>query len=503
MANYMHGAYGSLTDSIVESSLVTTTVPVYFGTAPVNLIRGYAEKDIVNAPTCVTSLANAQQTIGYSDDWKSFTLCEAVAAHYNTASEPVGPIYLVNVLDPSKHKAKTKTTKTIGMANGVASFASDLVILDTLTVTPESQGETATTYTEGEDYTITYNFSNASVVITAIEDGTMTDGNIVVTYFEVTPESVTAADIVGSVSEDGAYSGIEALALLYQKLFAVPNLLLAPGWSEDPTVYKKLVSTAQKINGHWDAFVLADIPLVDGKNAVDTISKALAWQATNAYTSERSAVCWPQVIDHSGHVYHLSTLYAVECLRTDNEHDGVPFETCSNKAIPVSGQYFGEASTNRGFDQVAANKLNESGITSAIGWAGEWVLWGPHTAAYKHGSTSMDARSVFAPSMRMLMHITNGFQIQWAPIIDEPMTRTLRDRIINAEQAKLDGYVTQGALIGEPTIVFDESHNPSGSIVEGNFRWDIAVTPTPPLKSASVYVAYSEKGFSAYFEEGE
>ena len=80
-------------------------------------------------------------------------------------------------------------------------------------------------------------------------------------------------------------------------------------------MYSRLVKVAQKINGHWDAFVVADLPLQDGKSAVDTIDKAIAWKDDNAYDSERSAVCWPQVSDYTGRVFHLSTLYVVESLR--------------------------------------------------------------------------------------------------------------------------------------------------------------------------------------------
>lgn len=71
------------------------------------------------------------------------------------------------------------------------------------------------------------------------------------------------------------------------------------------------------------------------------------------------------------------------------------------------------------------------------------------------------------------------------------------------EQEKLDGYVSMGALIGEPKILFLESENSTTDIMNGDFRWDINVTPTPPLKSASVYVAYTDAGFSVYYEGGE
>lgn len=58
--------------------------------------------------------------------------------------------------------------------------------------------------------------------------------------------------------------------------------------------------------------------------------------------------------------------------------------------------------------------------------------------SYTYGA-DVDPRAIFDVSMRMLMHITNDFQREWSPEIDEPMTRALKDRIINREQEKLDG----------------------------------------------------------------
>lgn len=121
---------------------------------------------------------------------------------------------------------------------------------------------------------------------------------------------------------------------------------------------------------------------------------------------------------------------------------------------------------------------------------------------YTYGA-DVDPRAIFDVSMRMLMHITNDFQREWSPEIDEPMTRALKDRIINREQEKLDGYVSMGALLGSPVILFLESENSTTDVMNGDFRWDIAVTPTPPLKSASVYVAYTDAGFSVYYEGGD
>ncbi|MDR3239242.1 MAG: hypothetical protein LBT44_04045, partial [Clostridiales bacterium] len=63
------------------------------------------------------------------------------------------------------------------------------------------------------------------------------------------------------------------------------------------------------------------------------------------------------------------------------------------------------------------------------------------------------------------MHITNSFQREWWPQIDEPMTRQLVERIVNREQEKLDGLVNMGALVGLPAVDFVESNNPRGEIM--------------------------------------
>ena len=112
----------------------------------------------------------------------------------------------------------------------------------------------------------------------------------------------------------------------------------------------------------------------------------------------------------------------------------------------------------------------------------------------------MDVRDIFDVSIRMLLYLTNRFQRVWASSIDKPFTLSMKDTILTREQENLDALVALGALIGAPKITFDQDLNPLAEIREGNFRFDIQVTPTPPLRSASAYVAYTDAGFSAYFE---
>lgn len=502
MANeYLYGAYGHIGETVAQSAVQAGTTPVYIGTAPVNLVRGFADAGVINEPIKLSNMIDAQRKLGYAADWGTFTLCEVMNAHFNNTLGNIGPIYVINVLDPSagKHRKATETTQQLSFTGGRAEFASSTIILDTLTIAKSNGGD----YAEGTDYALDYNFTKGTVIITSLIADSPLTGTLTASFYEVDDSAIEDDDIIGGVTAGGEYSGLSSIALLYPEQFAVCNLIAAPGWSQSPAVYNAMLTASQKINGHWDAFVVADLPLVDSSaQAVDTITKAIAWKKNNAFTGERSKAYWPQGVDNLGNIYHLSTLAVVELMRADFSHNSVPMETCGNKAIPIIKQYFGANATNRGFSQQEGKELTQNGISTAVAWGGEWVLWGDHTAAYTYGA-DVDPRAIFDVSMRMLMHITNDFQREWSPEIDEPMTRALKDRIINREQEKLDGYVSMGALLGSPVILFLESENSTTDVMNGDFRWDIAVTPTPPLKSASVYVAYTDAGFSVYYEGGD
>ena len=81
------------------------------------------------------------------------------------------------------------------------------------------------------------------------------------------------------------------------------------------------------------------------------------------------------------------------------------------------------------------------------------------------------------------------------------MTRAMADTIKHREQEKADALVAQGALIGKPVVSFEEAENSTADLVEGNFVWGFEGTPTPPFKSGTLQVAYSDAGFSSYFGE--
>lgn len=96
---YQHGVAAQLAPSQpIPSPTGVGTIPVYVGTAP-----GRAEDPIINQPVLVSSLAQAKALLGYDEDWGKFTLCEAMAAHFDNPQGNVGPVVMINVFDPEKH----------------------------------------------------------------------------------------------------------------------------------------------------------------------------------------------------------------------------------------------------------------------------------------------------------------------------------------------------------------------------------------------------------------
>lgn len=488
MANtYLHGVYGSIGETQAQSALQAGTIPCYIGTAPVHLVRGYAANGIINSPVKLSNLAQAQSAIGYAADWSKFTLSEAVKAHFDNPFGNIGPIYVINVLDPDKHKSAEATEKQLTFSNGRVEFVSTDIILDSLAIADKA---------EGVDYSVDYNYTTGTVIITAISEMDTAQAS----YSTIDVSKITAADIVGGKTASGEYSGIGALELLYIRENKVANLLAAPGWSHYPEVRNALVSACQKMNGHWMAYCFTDIPVADEDGGAGTINEAITWKASNGYNSQYETVCWPKSIDNAGNIFHGSTL-SMWCQQSvDYGHDSIPFETASNKNVPGIKQFFGSGSTNAGFDKLTANDLNEKGIRTIVPYNGDLVLWGGHTAAYTYGQTS-DALQVFDTNVRMISYIVNEFQREWGARIDEPMTLQLRDEILNREQDKLNGYVAKGALIGSPTVSFLANENTTTDMINGDFRFDHIATPTPQLKSATATVSYSDEGFSVYVNQ--
>ena len=503
MANdYLYGTQALLGADIVKASKSLGRICTAVGTAPVNLVRGYKEKGLVNRPLKLTASAG-KTAVGYSKDWKKFTLSEVIAAFFSNPGGNVEPLYLINILDPDTHKKGEQTTKTLTFVNGQASFLSDTIIMDTFAIADKA---------EGVDYTLDYNFNTGAVVIDSNAAKSKLDGSVEVTFYEIDTSFMEAAEtksaaLIGGTTAAGIRTGLDVLEEVYNTFFVVTNYLIAPGFSHIPAVRNAMVAKVQKFNDMWDAMAYTDLPTdEDPDDVIDTKEKAIAWKNENNYKSEREKTFFPKAADSEGKIYHLSTLWAVEQLRIDQANNCVPFETAANKGVSIVARPYISADVKpAGYTRGEANRLTQQGITTVLPWEGVFKLWGHHTTAYVYGGT-YEARAVFDTNINMLLYLMNGFTKEYADEIDKPMKLSLKKDIENKENKKLRELVALGALLEDPdgespVFRFEPANNPSGDIIEGYFRWDLGATPTPPFASGTAVVAFTDAGFNAYLTE--
>ena len=308
---------------------------------------------------------------------------------------------------------------------------------------------------------------------------------------------VTAQDVIGTYdASKGEYTGIQALRRVYPELLMIPALVAAPGYSDDSSVAAAISAICQKLNGHFYTFGLVDLPLT-----AQSIDEAIQHKEDKGLKFEFCKGYWPQwKVTSTDKVYHLSTIGAWRYMCNDAENDDIPMRTDSNCDIPAGVQYFGEDSTNKGFDQETANQLNQNGIATAINWAGRSVIWGGHTLGFKYGA-DQDARAIFDTNMRIMIYVANWFQTTFASKIDDGLTRALKDSILIEYQAKLDALKAMGAFVGVAEVSFNAEENADEDIINGDFVWATKLTPTPQLKSATNNIVMTDEGYESLKSE--
>ena len=97
---YNHGVRVLENPTSVAAPITGTAgLQVVVGVAPVNLAED--PYGCTNVPMLANTFAEAAKAVGYSDDFSDYNICEAIDASFRVAW--VGPIVLINVLDPNTH----------------------------------------------------------------------------------------------------------------------------------------------------------------------------------------------------------------------------------------------------------------------------------------------------------------------------------------------------------------------------------------------------------------
>jgi len=465
-------------------------LPVYVGSAPIHMSADKTSK--LNTPVLANNLAEATAALGFLDAAGSagakkfeFTLCEAMAAHFKIGN--VGPIVLINVLDPTTHKtAATSEAHTLG-ADGTSTLTHAhpwpaSVVVKVATVAKAL----------GTDYTFAVNSSGQGVVA-RVSTGTILAGAAITAEYDyLTPATVAASDIIGSVdAATQKKKGLELVGDVFPRFRVVPGQILAPGFSSDPTVTAVMLAKASSINGHFNAITLADIPATSA--GVDVYTEAAAWKNTNSYTAADMAVCWP--MGRLGDtLYHLSTLTAARAMQTDADNDGIPYESPSNKTLPIDSIALADG-TEVILDTVAAASLNAQGIVTALNFIGGWVLWGNRTGAYP-GTT--DPADAFIPFVRMRAWNRQVIVLSHWQRVDDPMNRRKIESVVDSENIRLNALAARGFLLGG-RLEFRPELNPTTSLLDGQVVYSMMWMPPPPMEGITFNVEVDPSYLSTLF----
>lgn len=453
-----HGVYvGEQATSAGTPSVVQVGIPFAVGTAPV---QSAAEPAKVGIPVLCESWEDAVKKLGYSDDWEKYSLCEVMYTHFKLYGRQ--PLVLCNVLDPAETSAVAAAD--IDVADHKAKLPIEAV-RNTIKVLSAAGNALA----EDTDYGV-YTDGEHVVVELIATSAAYADAKLNIAYSKVT----------GDVVADDVAKGFEAVELCLTTLGVTPDLLIAPGWSHEPTVAAVMATKAAAVNGLFHAKAIVDV----NTNAAKTYTAAVTQKGTDNLVDEDIIAVWP-MLTYEGRKYHYSAQLAGAMARLDADNGGIPYESPSNKALHCDGLCLDDG-TEVLLTLAQANALNAGGIVTAINFVNGWCVWGNYCSCYPAVTEAKD--SLISVS-RMFGFVGNTVIRTFWNRLDQPVTRRLIDSILDACNIWLNGLVGSGYLYGG-RVEMSESENSAERLAAGIIKLHVYLTPPGPVQEIDFVLEY-------------
>lgn len=495
MSDYVHGVKTSeQATSILPPVQSSAGVPFFIGTAPVNM----TDPSNYGKPVLCHNYDEAKAAFGYlepvaygSTAYKKheFSICEFIKSHF--AFFQSAPVVIVNVLNPSTHKT-TYTNSAVKFKNGVAVIESTALVKSSLVLKDDDETTVAAT-----NYNVAFD-ENGYVVISKT-DATSNPINDTDT-FSITADKLNPSDASLSSAVESAIALVEQV---FPKFRIVPGVLLAPYFSESPTIAALLSAKAKNINGVFKAAVA----LIDAPTNVDTSvtpnvdygdkANIAAWKNNNNVVDENEVVCWPK-LNMDGVIYAMSTQLAGLIQQVDGENEDVPYVSPSNKNYSCTGAVAVAASsvTEILLGVNDAQDLNGNGIVTALNFIGGWKCWGNRTACYP---TNTDVKDNFIPIRRMFTWIANNLVQNFWSKIDNPTNRRQIDTVLDSANMWLNGLSARQYILGG-RVEFIDSENSTTDLMDGKTKFHVYITPPSPNREIDFVLEYDPEYLSTLFE---
>lgn len=465
MSDVTHGADANKTDSsIITPAVVDTGVHFVVGTAPVHMIGGK-----VNEVIMALSYKEAVAALGYSDDWKKYSLCEEIYTAFTLYN--VSPVFFVNVLDPQKHKKAVEATAHTIVDNQI------ILPLEAIAGSVKIEGKEL-----GTDFDTFYSNTNC-----VVEFLTETTGEMQVSYDAIDPSQVTKDEIIGGYSvSTHKTTGLELIDTVFPRFTKVPDLILCPNWSHDPEVAAVMSAKAESINGLFEAMAILDIDCTEETGAT-YYTEVPEWKKKKNFTKKTEIVCFPKVA-LGEKKFNLSTQLASSISTVDNTKSyggGTPCESASNKAIQADKMVIADGSEVV-LDIQQANYLNENGVVTALNFTSGFTSWGNYTACYP---ANKDVTDYFYCINRMFKWVGKTLILTYWNYIDRGIKRRLLDAIVQSINDWLRDLANEEKIIGG-RVELNESENSTSALAAGIVRFHIYMTPPSPLQKMDFVLEY-------------
>lgn len=469
-----HGVFVTEQATSVGAPVVAATgVPFVIGIAP---IQGAKKPAPVGVPVRITGWNEFRERFGYSDDWEKYTLCEYAFAHFVLYG--MQPVIFVNLLDPKTHKAPVAAAD-LDVVNKRVALPSE-AINDALLVV-KAAGGAGSAYVLGEDYEVLY--TDEGCIIELLPAGAAyAAAKLNISYTQATPASILPAAVA---------TGMEAIELCATTLGLIPDLIVAPKFSEDPAVAAVMAAKASGINGMFTAKAIVDIP--SGATGAKDYTEVQTYKYSKSLTDDTQIPMWPKVT-FGGRTYHFSTHMAALMAVTDTQH-GAPYVSPSNKTLLADGMVTAEGNEVN-LTLAQANVLNAQGVVTGLNFMGGWKVWGNYTAAYPN---STDVKDTLICISRMFDWVCNTtIQTCWS-YVDMPMNRRVIDNILDMLNIWLNGLTGSGYLLGGRVVMLQDE-NPPTNLMQGIVKFHVYITPPSPAQEIDFTLEYDASYLEAAFE---
>jgi len=439
--------HGTKTTRVAGGSVAVETVDGAIigivGTAPVGAVN--------ELTVCQTKKDFAQFGVILN---KGFTLPDAfdVLARY-----AAGKVYVVNVLDPTKHKTNITDEVLTQDSNTLRAQTAQAGLLN-LTLTADRE------LTEGTDYTV--NMQTGEITLNARYE------ELKATYDYADPTKITEEDIKGGIdSATGKRKGFELLRDGFNLFGADAKILICPEYDKTASCAAALATLAEQLKA------VAYVQLPKGTSLSKAIQGRGPLGTLNASaSSERVRHFFPYALGSSNTLESLAVHAAGLRMKTDT-NNGYWFSTSNRELQGVIGMEV-KLTARVDDEQSETNQLNAVGITTIFNSFGTgFRLWGNRSSNYPTVTHIIN----FETALRTGDLIDESIRRTELQFIDRPIDDALIDSLLET----VDTYLRALPSIVGYSVSLDYDYDLVDEFSKGHVPLVYDYTPKIPAELIS------------------